>query len=104
MLPNEFDDFQTAFFGYSNALSDSEHVINGRLAVSVDRSGVFTVITFGYGGQLVGRCEMPMAFAADEAEVLGVVVFVVGEHVEGHQSKHGFYLLGVLSQKTSEVQ
>ena len=104
MFSNEINDFHAAFFVDSDAFSDDEHVVDSRLAVTVDGSGVLAVVAFGDGGQVVSRRQVPSSFMADEAEVFGMVVFVVGEHVESHQSEHGFHLFWVLGQITCEVQ
>ena len=37
--------------------------------------------------QIVGRCQRPFTIAADKAEIAGMVVEIVGAHVENHASE-----------------
>ena len=65
---------------------------------------MFAMVAFGDGGEVVGWGQPPTALAADEAEVFGVVVLVVGKDVEGHPAEHGFHLARVLGEVACEVQ
>ena len=44
--------------------------------------------------QIVSRCQRPFSIATDKAEIAGMVVEIVGAHVESHASElllYGFY-------------
>ena len=54
--------------------------------------------------EVIGGSQVPVIVFAEEGKVLGVVVLVIGQYVEGHAAKHLVHLRRVLREESREVQ
>lgn len=78
------------------------------MTCSIDRSGVFSVISFGAEREIIGWCESPMPgsrFVVPDyvkTEVLAMVVFVVGKVIEQHAAIHLLHVFAVLGYVARE--
>ena len=87
------DELEAAGFGEADFCADGDEVVQGGVARAVDGGGVFAVVAFGAERQVIcgGKSPLPAAsgrFPDVEAEILAVVVLVVGQVVEYHSAIH----------------
>ena len=74
---------------------------------AVDRRGMLAVITLCAEGQVIGGCKSPCPLPVgtmrdNEAEILAMVIFVVGQVIEYHAPIHLFNIFGILSEPAGE--
>ena len=65
---------------------------------------MLAIISGSAACEVIGGSQVPTIVFAEEGKVLGVVVLVVGQYVEGHATKHLIHLRRVLCEESREVQ
>ena len=66
---------------------------------------MFAIISFGAQGEVIGRRQSPSILSCcigddPETEILAVVVFVVNQIIEYHQTEHLFQIARIMSEKS----
>lgn len=89
--PHLFNDFTASLLVHLNLGANGYKVFQGRMPRTIDGCSVFTVIAFSTKGEVVGRGKMPLpatiTSSDQKTEILAVIVFVVGQVVDGEMLK-----------------
>ena len=95
-------------FAHLHLVAGGNEVAEGGASCAVDRCGMLAVVSLRAQRQVVGRCEVPaiaaLATLDEEAEVLAMVILVVGEIVEHHASEHFLHIAWILCQESGQCQ
>ena len=109
MLVHFVKDVATTFFSHLRLDAYGNEIFQCRAAGLIDRSGMLAVITFRTEREVVGWRKMPTPLAGavfldKVAEVLAMVVLIVGQVIENHSAVHFFHGLRILREIAGQCQ